>query len=457
MFSIGTSKMAGSRLGVVAALLSISMLAGCDDLEDTLESAIHVSLEEARLPNGLRIILAEDRDSPVISYQTWVKVGSVDEKPGKTGLAHLFEHLMFKGTSKHGPRDFFSRLESKGAEVNAYTTRDYTVFYENISPVLLDDVIELESDRLTGLVLTEALLATEREVVFEERRLRTENSPVGRMQEALWQLAYSSHPYQWPTIGYVEDLRSLTVEDLRSFYGQHYQPANTVIVVTGAIRSSEVLPKLKKAYGSIPEKKISPRKIALEPQQTEEKRIKVYDRVASERFAVGYHVSSADQNDSYALDVLCNILFNGQSSRAHRRLVEEKSIALSVGGAAYTPTFPGMLIYSGMMKGGVPSSQAIGAMDELVADLQATTVSAEEISAAVRQLTVDLIESVRTPNGLAQLLGTVTTILGEPERFRQDLAKYGKVMAVQVRGVARKYLKPTNRTVVELMPEEIRK
>src|SRR6185312_13768503 len=150
-----------------------------------------------------------------------------------TGISHLFEHLMFKGTPKYGPKQFFQELEAKGAEVNAFTTRDYTVYYESFTPDLLPKVVDMESDRMANLILTDDVLATERAVVFEERRMRTDNTPEGRMQEALWQLAYRRHPYQWPVIGYPQDLLAITTQQLRQYFRAHYQPANAALVVVG--------------------------------------------------------------------------------------------------------------------------------------------------------------------------------------------------------------------------------
>jgi zinc protease len=452
MRSIGTFVTVGCSFLMVLQLSACSKCGG----SGVSTPEIRIEIKEQKLKNGLRVIVVEDPETPVVSYQTWVRAGSVDEVPGKTGIAHLFEHLMFKGTLKFGPKEFFRRLEAKGAEVNAYTTRDYTVYYENFTPGLLDEVIELESDRLTNLALTEGLLNTERQVVMEERRLRTENSPTGRMQEALWQIAYSKHPYQWPVIGYAEDLNRLTVDDLVQFYQTHYQPGNVSVIVVGAVKADEVFAKVRKAYEQINGKPAPARKIEKEPEQTEERKITLYDQVASQRFAVGYVVSSADQDDSYALDVMCNILFSGQTSRAHRTLVEEKDIVLGVGGSAYTPTFPGLLIYSGTMKGSLESQTAIAQVEALFDDIKKNGVTDEELAMAQRQLTLDSMNGVRTPSGLAQLIGTVTAILGDPNRFREDLARYRKVTSKRIQAVASKYLKAERRNTVILMPEEIK-
>lgn len=415
---------------------------------------VKINFSKQTLSNGLIVILVEDPTVPVVSYQTWFRVGSVDEKDGITGIAHLFEHLMFKGTKKYGPKQFFQQLEAKGAEVNAFTTRDYTVYYQNFIPELLEKVIDMESDRLANLKLTEEALRTEKQVVFEERRLRTENSPGGRMQEALWSLAYRRHPYRWPVIGYPEDLLRISLADLTQFFGAFYQPANAAIVVVGDIDATKTLEWIEKYYGNIPSKQRPVRSFPEEAKQKSERRLKLYDHVASQRFAHGYHITRASDDESYALDVLANILFEGSSSRAHRSLVEEKNLTLAISGTAFTPTYPGLFIISGTMKGELPVEEAEKALDSVYFGVQDQGVSEEEVKVAVRQLTVELIDSIRTPFGLGQFIGTVQTILGDPKRFYSDLRKYLEVTPRDVQKVAQKFLVPNNRATVVLLPKK---
>ncbi len=413
---------------------------------------IPLVLEQKTLSNGLRLIFVEDHTFPVISYQSWVKVGSVDESFGKTGLAHLFEHLMFKGTSVYGPKQFFLQLEAKGADVNAFTARDYTVFHENFTPELLEKVVDMEADRLVNLKLTEEVLNSERQVVFEERKLRTENVPSGKIQETLWALAYRRHPYRFPVIGTVQDLLGLTLRDALEFYHTFYQPGNVTLVLVGDFKTEQTYSLIKKYYEKIPGKTAQKRDIPLDFEQKEERRYTLYDQVASEQFAMGYHVTSATQDDSYALDVLANILFEGTSSRAHRYMVEEKEMALGVSGSAFTPTYPGLFIISTVMQGQKHTLEAEAALDHLIAEVQEKGVTEEEIKTAVKQLTVQLVDSVRTPYGLGQLIGTVVMIFEDPSRFAEDLAKYLKVTRADVKRVALQYLIQNNRSVITLFP-----
>ncbi len=439
---------------VLASLLAAVALASCK--REVEQLGIKLTLDRRTLPNGLSVVMVENHTVPVVTYQSWFRVGSVDEEPGLTGVSHLFEHLMFKGTNRYGPKEFFRQLEAKGAEVNAFTTRDYTVYYENFTPDLLPKVVDMEADRLGHLKLDEEIIETEKAVVLEERKLRVDSSPGGQMQEAIWTLAYRRHPYQWPVIGYPSDISGMSSDQIRDYFHEHYVASNATVVIVGDFDSDRTFELIKKAYADLPKKARPERKVKTEPEQTEERRLTLYDQVASERFTHAYHVTSAEDDDSYALDVLANILFEGTSSRAWRRLVEEKDLVASIGGSAYTPTYPGLFIISATMKGALGSEVAEAELDRVIRQVQEQEVTQDEIRAAVKQLTVHLVDSVRTPYGLGQLLGTVVTILGEPERFAEDLAKYTQVTAKDVKRVAAQYLIPNNRSVVIMAPESKR-
>jgi len=413
---------------------------------------IKLTLDQRKLSNGLNVIMVEDHTVPIVSYQSWFRVGSVDEHPGITGISHLFEHLMFKGTPKYGPKEFFQQLEAKGAEVNAFTTRDYTCYYENFTPDLLEKVLDMESDRMANLTLTDDVLNSERMVVLEERRLRTDNSPEGRIQEALWGLAFHYHSYQWPVIGSPQDVMAITTDQLKEYFKSHYQPANAAIIIVGDFDRDKTFNLIKKYYNPIQAVPRPVRSIRPEPEQQEERTLILRDEIASERFAEAYHVTAADQDDSYSLDVLSNILFEGTTSRAYRKLVEELDIATGVGGSNYTPTYPGLFTIDVSMKRGTSSSQAKLALDQVIGEVQTKGVTSEEVKVAVKQLTVQTVDSVRTFYGLGQLIGIVETIFGNPKRYADDLAKYTKITPAEVQRVSLKYLIPNNRSIVTMLP-----
>ncbi len=431
----------------------------CRDSDFSLGDSfgIRLKLDRRILSNGVTIIMVEDHTVPVISFQSWFKVGSVDERPGLTGVSHLFEHLMFKGTEKYGPTQFFQQLEAKGAEVNAFTTRDYTVYHETFTPDLLPKVIEMEADRLGNLKLTPELLETERQVVLEERRLRTDNSPEGKMDEALWDLAFEVHPYRWPVIGYPEDISEIQLPEVQAYFKQYYHPEKLTLVVVGDFNQDETFAWIRSAYGGIQRfaegTRSVRRVVAREPEQHEERRLTLYDHVASQRFQRGYKITSASDQDTHAVDVLSNILFEGMGSRAHQRLVEEKQWVAGISGSSYTPAFPGLLIVDAQMKGDLKADLAEAELDRVIVEIQEKGVTREEVDRAVRQLTMDLIDSVRSPHGMGQLIGTVQLLLGDASKFSQDVAKYFKVTAADVQRVANRYLHPNNRSVVVLLPQ----
>ncbi len=440
-------------------VLLTSLLVLCSTVRGWAKDEVDVSvaMEVHRLNNGLRVILLPDPSSRVISYQTWVRVGSVDELPGKTGIAHLFEHLMFKGTPKFAAREFFQRLETRGATVNAYTARDYTVFYEDFIPPLLPTAIELESDRLANLRIEAEKLEIEKQVVMEELELREKNSPSGKMQESLWGLAYTRHPYQNPVIGQPWDILHLTAKDLNDFFARYYVASNVTLVISGDIQPKTLLEKITAAYGKLPERPVPSRSVTAEPSQGAERRLRMKDHVAGTSFMQGHHVSSAFDQDSYALDVLASILFDGEASRAHRRMVEEEDLLLLMSGTAYTPTYPGLFTISGYLQQGAQLSKVEASLERLISEVQTKGVQESEVKAAVRKLTVDMVEGIRSPFGLGQLVGTSQMVLGEAERFKSDLQKYLLVTPEAVKKVALKYFTPDNRTFIYTTPEGAKK
>ncbi|MBN23198.1 MAG: hypothetical protein CL678_18070 [Bdellovibrionaceae bacterium] len=415
---------------------------------------VDFDIQRVTLSNGLTILLVEDHTVPVVSFQSWFRVGSVDEIRGKTGLAHLFEHLMFKGTKNFGPKSFLTLLESKGAEVNAFTTRDYTAYYENMSAPLLQKAIELESDRLKYLNIDQYLLDQEIQVVFEERKMRVDNSPRGKMNEALWQLAFQRHPYRNPVIGYPRDLAHLKKKDLDSFFKKFYQPSNLILVVVGDFNMEKTVSELKQFYGNIPRFTRPSRKtIKDEPWPTSEKRLKMDGYVSSPMVLYGYRVSSAFDRDSYALDLLSNILFEGESSRAYQKIVEKEEIALSLSGSNFTPRYPGLLMISAVLRNGKRLSDLESQLELLLKKVQKEGVSDQELESARKQIVADTIDTLRSPFGLARTLGLVEVTVGHAEDFLNDFKKYFDVTSNDIKRVAKKYLDPNHRVVIEMYPK----
>jgi len=288
---------------------------------------------EATLDNGLHVLVLEDHRSPVATVQVWYRVGSRDERPGATGLAHFLEHMMFKGTPTHGKGELARLVEENGGRDNAFTTHDVTAYYTNIAADHVDLVLALEADRMRNLLLAPAEVDAERLVVMEERRTRTEDDPDGLLAESMMSLAFKAHPYRWPIIGWMEDIRRVTPAELRAFYDAYYRPNNATLVVVGAVSGPGVVRRAREVFGSIPPGPDPPRPTAVEPPQVDERRVVVRKAgVQLPVVALAWHVPNHASPDAHALELLSTILSEGRASRLYRRLVYEDRLALNAGG-----------------------------------------------------------------------------------------------------------------------------
>ena len=295
-------------------------------------SAASEEVQEATLPNGLKLLLSEDHRSPIVTVQIWYRGGNRNEQLGRTGLSHLLEHMMFKGTPRFGPGAYAKLVEQNGGNDNAFTGQDYTGYFVNIAADKLDVVLELEADRMQNLTLDPKEFESEREVVIEERRTRTEDDPVGALVEELNAIAFKAHPYGWPIIGWMEDIRRLTVEDLRDYYRTYYRPNNAVMVIVGDFNAPAVLKKVEEKFGNIPKGPEPPQVRSVEPEQRGERRVVLKKEAELPFIFFGYLTPNYRSQDSYALELLSTVLSGGRASRLYRRLVYEQQIALEAGG-----------------------------------------------------------------------------------------------------------------------------
>ena len=282
-----------------------------------------------RLDNGLKVILLRDPAAPVFAYQTWFAVGSRHEKEGTTGIAHLFEHLMFNQTEHLAPGEFDRRLESVGGETNAATWVDWTYYRDNLPQSELELAVRLESDRMAHLVLGHDQVESEREVVANERRFRVEDDVDGFLSEELYKVAYTSHPYHWPTIGWMKDIQAITIDDCRAFYRTYYAPNNATVVVVGDIDESRTLSLIEKYYGKLPSQELPPEHTVAEPPQLKELRASWDKPVSADKLRIGYKAPPLTHTDYVVLEMLSEILFGGNSSRLYRKLVPDTEIASS--------------------------------------------------------------------------------------------------------------------------------
>lgn len=428
-------------------------LTGCLKTQSDLK--LDFEVKSRTLKNGLKVLLIEDRSVPIVSYQTWVRAGSADEPSGQSGMAHLLEHLMFKEQADQ-PIGLIRKLESYGAEVNAYTTRDYTVYFENFTSSILDQVIELEVKRFQKPPFNADHLLNEIHIVLEERRIRVDSVPSEKAEEALWALAYPGEVYQTPVIGIPSEIYRTSYEKLMEFYNKYYVPSNMTLVLVGDFDTDEAFEKIKTHYEKMtsaptPKKK----KTELEKLGLERK-IKLYEKINSPLLKQAFKITEAGHPDVYALDVLSNILFQGESAKANQKLVEKEDIAIAASGLSFTPVHPGLFSFTALMRNQLDPQEAEKSYQELINEIQTKGVTKKEIDKAVRQLIMDIVDQVRTPYGLGQLVGLVDAVLGDYHMLFDEIDSYLEVTPEDVKRVAKKYLIPNNRITVYLYPEEMK-
>jgi zinc protease len=419
---------------------------------DLLVGSLRV--QSKTLSNGLKILVAEDRASPTFAIQTWFNVGSRHEKQGYTGLAHLFEHMMFKGT-KDAPEGQFDRtLEQAGADgVNAMTSHDYTVYVQELPKERLDLILKLEADRMTNLIVDQKTFATEREVVQNERRDRVENNPDGLMWQELFARAYSQHPYGWPVIGFKEDLERMTAEDAAAFYRNHYVPSNAVLVVVGDVNADEVFSLARKHYGSIPSGKPDRHPIPVEPEQTSPRRRTMELPQKVEKLYMAYKVGDVRSEDTAALEVLQGILTEGKSSRLSRSLVDS-SIASSVSSGNYQMVDPSIFMFSVNLQVGKKAAVAETLILQELERLGREPIGADELARGINQMDYYFYEGLSSNSERARFLGRAEIGFGD---FREALRLHQRIRSItpeQVRAVVQKYFSPQKRTVVVGVPNE---
>jgi zinc protease len=405
------------------------------------------------LPNGLRVRLLPEPDAPTLSYYTFFQVGSRNERLGTTGISHLFEHMMFNGAAKYGPKEFDRVLEARGGHSNAYTSNDVTAYYEDFASDALETVVDLESDRMRSLRLTDDSLEQEREVVKEERRLRTENSIFGLMEEQLEALVFLAHPYRWPVIGWMDDIERITREDCEAFFRTYYAPNNAAIYAVGDLDPDRTLALLERQYGGIPSGPRPAPVPAGEPPQRGERRATVRYPAQAPALLAGWRGPPARSPDSAALDVLQMCLAAGESSRLRRRLVQDEELAVSVSISWGWRIDPGVFLAFAELAPRVRPEAAEAVLWEEIARVAAKGVSAAEVRRAQALLRSSVLHELATHHGVAHALGQAEALVGDWREAARALDRYAAVGPREVRRVAGEYLDPSRRCVVVLEPE----
>lgn len=410
------------------------------------------SVQEHRLANGLQIRLLPSHEVPTCSMYTFFRVGSRNERPGVTGISHLFEHMMFNGAKRYGPGEFDKTLEANGGTSNAYTSNDLTVYYEDFMAEALPTVLDLESDRMQSLQVTPKMLESERQVVLEERRLRVDNEIAGLMDEELSTLVYKAHPYRWPVIGWQKDIEAIRREDCLDYFRTYYAPNNATIWLSGDFDPKEALALIKARYGKIKAGPAAPVVLDAEPEQKGERRAEVRHPAQSPSLLIAWRGPRATEPDTLVLDVLQYALSVGQSSRLTKALVYEKELAVSVA-VDWTWRFdPGAFLVAMELKPGADPRAAEAALYAQLEQVREQGLTDREVEKARNNLAAHLFRELATNNGRAHALGSYETMLGDWRLGLGLVERYQHVTREQVQAAARTYLTDARRSVVTLVP-----
>lgn len=438
-------------------LIALTSLSNCSSTPDgALDNGTYPFFGKYRafrfqLENGLKLIVVRDTSSPTFSIQTWFNVGSRHEKKGYTGLAHLFEHMMFKQTKNLKEGEFDKTLEEAGAEgENAFTSHDYTAYVQEMPSDKLELVFKLESDRMVNLIVDDKAFKTEREVVQNERRFRNENSPDGTLWQELFGLAYTKHPYHWPVIGYEEDLKRMSAEDARKFYESFYTPGRATIVLAGDVDPYYALKLAKQYYGSIPNRVIPKElqtEIAAEPAQKSVRRKVMKLNIKVEKLMMSYPVPGIAHPDLPTLNVIQALLSDGNNSRFERALIDT-GIASSADSGAFENVDPSLFIFSANLQNNKPATLAENVILKELEDLKSKPISETELKRAKNIFQFQFIDGLSTNYQKAHFIGHYETILGHFKEGLRNIDAIQNVTTLDVQRVAKKYFSPNSRTVL---------
>lgn len=409
-------------------------------------------VQAVTLDNGMQVIVWPDRDIPNVALYNWVRVGSRNEVPGITGLAHFFEHMMFNGTSTRAPGEFDRTLEANGASNNAYTSSDVTVYQDWFPSTALETIFELEADRVRNLSFDPQVIESERGVVYSERRLSVEDNQFGRLAEQVQATAYLAHPYGIPTIGWPSDIESWQLEDLKMFFKTYYAPNNCTLILVGNLDPKRTIALARKYFEPIPSQPPPEPIRTKEPDQEGERRVNITAEAQTPLLQFAYHGIDGTDSRLPALELLARILTDGDASRLHRALVEEQKIAISADSQIESGFDPGLVWFFLALPAGADLGAAEAAFDKEIERVISSGVTQEELDRARNQALADFWRSLATINGKAQALGTYEVLRGGHARLFEAPAAYEAVTREQLQKIAAELFRDTNRTVGVLSP-----
>jgi len=405
------------------------------------------------LSNGMKLLIHEDHNIPNVALYFFFKVGSRNERPGITGVSHFFEHMMFNGARKYGPKQFDITMEKNGGNNNAHTTQDDTVYTDWFPSAALELLMDMEADRIRDLSLDPKMVESERGVVYSERR-NSEDDNFSALYEQLNATAFMAHPYGWPVIGWPSDIEAWTIDDLKSHFRMGYAPNNCVMVAVGDFKADDVIALARKYLDPIPAHDPPPPVRTKEPEQKGERRVALVRPAQAPIQMVAYHTPPANSPDHYALEVLGGILAEGRSSRLYRRLIDHDQLAIEVGESRDLTLDPGLMVFTIQPKTGVETARTEQALFEEIERVRTGGVSAEELQKAKNQLLAGFYRELKGISGQADLLGQYEVFFGDYRRLFSAGAELDKVSLQDVQNAAKRYLDPKNRTVATVIPEK---
>jgi zinc protease len=419
-----------------------------------LASAQTQAVQTTTLNNGMKILIQEDHAIPNVAMYFFYKIGSRNERPGITGISHFFEHMMFNGAKKFGPKEFDNQMEKAGGNNNASTGNDMTIYTDWFPSSALELMMDMESDRIRDLAFDPKIVESERGVVYSERRSSVDNNNSGILREQLDAAAFIAHPYHWPVVGWPSDIEAWTMDDLKAYFKIGYAPNNCTMVVVGDVSAQQVMALAKKYIEPIPRQAPPPPVRTKEPVQLGERRVIVKKPAQSPIQMIAFHVPEATHPDSQVLNVISTVLSQGQSSRLYRRMVENEQLALSVNGRKGETFDPTIMTFTIQPRRGVELARTEKAIYEELDRMASTAVSSEELQKAKNQILAGHYRQMKTIAGRASMIGHYEVYYGDYSKMFSIDSEIDKVTPADIQRVAKTYFNEKNRTVATLIPEE---
>ena len=411
------------------------------------------NIKTQTLANGMKVIVQEDHAIPNVAMYFFYKVGSRNEHPGATGVSHFFEHMMFNGAKKYGPKEFDRNMERNGGSNNAYTSNDVTVYTDWFPSSALELMFDMEADRIGDLAFDPKMIESERGVVYSERRSSVDNSNFGSLYELAEAAAFEAHPYHWPVLGWPSDIEAWTMQDLKSHWNMGYAPNNCVMVIVGDVNFDQVMALSKEFLEPIARRDPPPPVRTKEPEQLGERRVTLSKPAQLPIQMILYHIPDSRDPDSPVLDVISTILTDGQSSRLYKQLVDSQ-LAISANGGFGESLDPTLFRFTIQPRTGVDTAVTEKVLFEQLTKLQSDLVPDSELRKAKNQMLAGLYRRLKTIEGRANLLGTYEVFMGDYSKAFDEDKRVEAVTAADIQRVAKKYFTAKNRTVATLVPEK---